>query len=140
MGELAAYERRLRRAGLPLLIEDYSAYEDIFTRAAPLLALVFGFQLFGAVQLDWPLAASLVLLTRAVPVLLIFMIVLFINTEMWQVFSDVSDPALAGVIVLFVGLGSVFTGSRLPRECVSSSATSAPTRACAAASASTSAS
>ena len=215
MDELAAYERRLRRAGLPLLIEDYSAYEDIFTRAAPLLALVFGFQLFGAVQLDWPLwsnalallggltillggvaivnrrrgrrtlsvpdrvgpielaafvlipallpaifggqvasalvtaggnalllaliyaivgigllsilrwaggrvvdqlRASLVLLTRAVPVLLIFMIVLFVNTEMWQVFSDVSDPALAGVIVLFVGLGSVFIATRLPRE------------------------
>ena len=215
MDELAAYERRLRRAGLPLLIEDYSAYEDIFTRAAPLLALVFGVQLLGAVQLDWPLwanalalagglsillggvaivnrrrgrralsvpdrvgpvelaafvlipallpaifggqvasalvtaagnalllaliyaivgigllsilrwaggrvvdqlAASLVLLTRAVPVLLIFMIVLFVNTEMWQVFSDVSDPALAGVIVLFVSLGSLFIATRLPRE------------------------
>src|SRR5436190_9231731 len=186
MDELAAYEGRLRRAGLPLLIEDYSAYEDIFTRAVPLLALVFGVQLVGAANLDWPvwanalslagglavllgslavvnrrrgrramsvpdrvgpaelagfvfipallplisggqvvsaivtaggnalllaliyavvgigllsilgwagrrvvaqLSASLVLLTRAVPVLLIFMIVLFINTEMWQVFS-----------------------------------------------------
>lgn len=215
MDDLAAYERRLRRAGLPLLIEDYSAYDDIFTRAAPLLALVFGLQLLGAVQLDWPwwanalalagglaialgvlaavnrghgrralsvpervgpvelagfvlvpallpvifggqivsalvtaaanavllaliygvigigllsilrwaagrvveqLAASLVLLTRAVPVLLIFMIVLFINAEMWQVFSDVSDGALAGVIGLFCLLGSVFVGSRLPRE------------------------
>ena len=215
MDDLAAYERRLRRAGLPLLIEDYSAYDDIFTRAVPLLALVFGLQLLGAVQLDWPLwanalalagglaialagvaavnrgrgrralsvpdrvgpvelagfvlvpallplifggqivsalvtaagnalllaliyavigigllsivrwaagrvvaqlAASLVLLTRAVPVLLIFMIVLFINTEMWQVFSDVSDPALAGVIALFCILGSVFVASRLPRE------------------------
>ena len=31
--ELAAYERRFRRAGLPLFIEDYSAREDIFTRA-----------------------------------------------------------------------------------------------------------
>ena len=215
MDELAACELRLRRAGLPLLIEEYSAYEDIFTRAVPLLALVFGFQLLGAVQLDWPLwanalalaggvavllggvaivnrrrgrralsvpdrvgpvelsafvlipallplifggqvvsalvtaagnalllaliyaivgigllsilrwaggrivgqlAASLVLLTRAVPVLLIFMIVLFINTEMWQVFSDVSDPALFGVIALFVALGSAFIGSRLPAE------------------------
>ena len=62
------------------------------------------------------LAASLVLLTRAVPVLLIFMIVLFINTEMWQVFSDVSDPALAGVVALFLAVGSVFIASRLPRE------------------------
>ena len=214
-GELAAYERRLRRAGLPLLIEDYSAYEDVFTRAVPLLGLVFIGQLLGAVQLDWPLwanvlalgggltillggvalvnrrrgrralsvpdrvgpielaafvlvpallplvfggqvvsaivtaagnlallaviylvvgigflsilrwaaarllsqlASSLTLLTRAVPVLLIFMIVLFVNTEMWQVFSDVSDPALLGVIALFVGVGSVFVATRLPAE------------------------
>ncbi len=215
MDELAAYERRLRRAGLPLLIEDYSAWEDVFTRAVPLLGLVFIGQLLGAVQLDWPvwanllalggglaillgglallnrhrgrpalavpqrvgpaelagfvivpallplvfggqvvsalvtaagnvvllgvvylvvgigllsilrwaggrllgqLGAALKLLTRAVPVLLIFMIVLFVNTEMWQVFSDVSDLALAGVVALFVGLGSLFIAGRLPRE------------------------
>ncbi len=215
MEELAAYERRLRRAGLPLLIEDYSAWEDVFTRAAGLLALVLTGQLLGAVDKDWPwwgntlalagalaivaggvamvnrargrralsvpdrvgpielaafvlvpallplvfggqvtsalvtaggnllllvliylvvgigllsilrwtaarlvgqLAASLVLLTRAVPVLLIFMIVLFINTEMWQVFSDVSDAALLGTIGLFIVVGSMFVVSRLPRE------------------------
>ncbi len=215
MDELAAYERRLRRAGLPLLIEDYSAFEDVFTRAVPLLGLVFIGQLLGAVQLDWPLwanvlalagglailvggvalvnrgrgrpalsvpdrvgpvelaafvlvpallplvfggqvvsalvtaagnaallaliygvvgigllsilrwagarllsqlTASLKLLTRAVPVLLIFMIVLFVNTEMWQVFSDVSDAALGGVVALFFGVGSVFVASRLPAE------------------------
>ena len=215
MDELAAYERRLRRAGLPLLIEDYSAYEDIFTRATPLLSLVVTGQLLGAVDRDWPwwanalaligalaivaggvamvnrhrgrpplsvpdrvgpveltafvlvpallplvfggqvtsalvtaggnllllaliyaivgigllsivrwaagrlvsqLAASLKLLTRAVPVLLIFMIVLFINTEMWQVFSGVSDPALLGVVALFLVVGSSFVASRLPRE------------------------
>jgi hypothetical protein len=215
MDELAAYERRLRRAGLPLLIEDYSAYEDIFTRASPLLFLVVTGELLGAVDRDWPwwgnllallggmaivvgvvaivnhrrgrprlsipdrvgpielaafvlvpallplvfggqetsalvtaganlalllviylvvgigllsilrwtaarlvgqLAASLKLLTRAVPVLLIFMIVLFINTEMWQVFSDVSDGALVGVIALFIGVASAFVISRLPRE------------------------
>jgi hypothetical protein len=215
MDDCAAYEQRLRRAGLPLLIEDYSAYEDVFTRAVALLGLVFIGQLLGAVQLDWPLwanvlalagglsilvagvalvnrrrgrralsvpdrvgpielaafilvpallplvfggqvvsaivtaagnaallvliylvvgigllsilrwagarllsqlASSLTLLTRAVPVLLIFMIVLFINTEMWQVFSDVSDAALAGVVALFFAVGSVFVASRLPAE------------------------
>ncbi|MEA2149675.1 MAG: hypothetical protein QOD69_1505 [Solirubrobacteraceae bacterium] len=215
MDELAAYERRLRRAGLPLLIEDYSAYEDVFTRAVPLLGLVFIGQLLGAVQLDWPLwanvlalagglailvggvavvnhgrgrpalsipdrvgpvelaafllvpallplvfggqvvsamvtaagnaallaliylvvgigllsilrwagarlvsqlAASLKLLTRAVPVLLIFMIVMFISTECWQVFADLSTPALGGVIGLFLGIGSMFVATRLPAE------------------------
>ena len=89
-----------------------------------LLLLIYGVVGIGLVSiLRWTaarlvsqLAASLVLLTRAVPVLLIFMIVLFINTEMWQVFSDVSDPALLGSIALFIVVGSVFVGSRLPRE------------------------
>ena len=51
MDELAAYERRFRSAGLPLFIEDYSAREDVFTRAAPLLTLVFLGEMLGAVQL-----------------------------------------------------------------------------------------
>ncbi|MBW3652277.1 MAG: hypothetical protein KY433_01535, partial [Actinobacteria bacterium] len=86
-----------------------------------LIYLVVGIGLLSilrwtAARLVGQLAASLMLLTRAVPVLLIFMIVLFINTEMWQVFSDVSDPALFGVIALFIAVGSGFVGSRLPRE------------------------
>ena len=70
MDELAAYEGRLRRAGLPLLIEDYSAYEDIFTRAVPLLALVFGVQLVGAANLDWPVWANALSLAGGLAVLL----------------------------------------------------------------------
>ena len=70
MDELAAYERRLRRAGLPLLIEDYSAYEDVFTRAVPLLGLVFIGQLLGAVQLDWPLWANVLALAGGLAILL----------------------------------------------------------------------
>ncbi|PSK98658.1 hypothetical protein CLV30_11940 [Haloactinopolyspora alba] len=54
-GDLAEYERQFRRSGLPLFIEDYSASEDIFTRAAPLLALVFVGEMFGATELEWPL-------------------------------------------------------------------------------------
>ena len=70
MDELAAYEGRLREAGLPLLIEDYSAYEDIFTCAVPLLALVFGFQLFGAANLDWPLWANVLSIGGGLAILL----------------------------------------------------------------------
>jgi MFS family permease len=213
--ELAGYEHRLRRAGLPLLIEDYSASEDIFTRAAPLLGLVFVGETVGAIDRDWStganvaalvgglavlvvafgvlnrlrgrrflalpeqvgrpelaafvlipaalpaifngqttsalvtalanlallalvyavvgygllsivrwalarlfgqLAASFTLLTRAVPLLLVFALVLFVNTEMWQVFSDVPRAFLAPVFGLFVGLGSLFLAARLPRE------------------------
>jgi hypothetical protein len=51
--ELSGYERRFRRAGLPLFVEGFSASTDVFNRAAPLLGLVFIAELLGAGQLDW---------------------------------------------------------------------------------------
>jgi hypothetical protein len=215
MEELEEYERCFRRAGLPLLIEDYSAREDVFTRAVPLLGLVFIVEVLGAIKLDWPLvaniaavagglaivlcafavlnrsrgrralarpeevgaaelamfvlvpallplifgfqpvsaavtaagnallllvvylvvgfgvlaivrwaaarllsqlAASLLLLARALPLLLIFALVLFLTTEMWQVFGGISHQALIAIGLLFVGFGTVFLVARLPRE------------------------
>src|SRR5215207_6198349 len=56
---LGDYERRFRRAGLPLLIEDYSASTNVFNRAAPLLALVFCGEMLGATSLDWSLWANI---------------------------------------------------------------------------------
>jgi hypothetical protein len=50
---LREYERSFRRAGLPLFSEDIDAAEDIFNRAAPVLALVFLGEMFGALNLDW---------------------------------------------------------------------------------------
>jgi hypothetical protein len=47
------YERRFRQAGLPNLIEDYSATEDVFTRALPFLGLVFLVEVLGAINLEW---------------------------------------------------------------------------------------
>ena len=70
MDELAAYERRFRRAGLPLLIEDYSASEDIFTRVAPLLAFIAFLEVFGAVDLSWPWWANVATVLGALAVLL----------------------------------------------------------------------
>jgi hypothetical protein len=215
VAELADYERRFRRAGLPLFIEDYSAREDVWTRAAPLLVLVAFGELLGAIQLDWPLGvniaawvgglgiligafgllnllrkrpflslpenvgaaelaafvlvpaalplifggqwgsalvtaganlvvlavayglirygvlsilrwtgprlidqldASVSVLSRAVPLLLVFALVLFINTEMWQVFSTMPRAFLACVGALFVAVGTVFVSVQLPRE------------------------
>lgn len=215
MAELADYERRFRRAGLPLFIEDYSAREDVWTRAAPLLALVLIVELLGATQLDWSLQANIAagagglailvgafgllnlmrrrpffslpehvgpaelagfvlvpaalplifggqwgsalltagvnvlvlalayalirygvlsilrwtgprlidqldasvsVVSRAVPLLLVFSLVLFINTEMWQVFSTMPGAFLACVGALFVLVGTVFVAVRLPRE------------------------
>ena len=56
--ELEAYERRFRRAGLPLFIEGWNASADVFTRAVPLLALVFMGELLGALDRDWSLVAE----------------------------------------------------------------------------------
>jgi hypothetical protein len=215
VAELADYERRFRRAGLPLFIEDWSAREDVWTRAAPLLTLVLILELLGATQLDWSLLAnvgaavgglvilvgvfgminrrrgrpffslprnvgtaelaafvvipaalplifggqwgsalvtagtnllllavayavirygvlsilrwtgprlldqldaSVAVLSRAVPLLLVFALVLFINTEMWQVFSTMPGAFLGCVGALFVVVGSVFVVVQLPRE------------------------
>ena len=215
--DLEAYERRFRRAGLPLLIEGWNASEDVFTRAAPLLSLVFIGEVLGALDSDWSLwanlgaaagglaillsgfgllnlarrrrffelphrvgrlelaifvilpallplvfsgqvvsaivtaaanlallglvylvigfglvfilrwaarqlpeglTASLSVLTRAVPLLLVFSLVLFINTEMWQVFSLMPRAYLAAVAGLLALVGGAFLVGRLPREVV----------------------
>jgi hypothetical protein len=213
--ELGGYEHRFRRAGLPLFIEDYSAASDVFTRAAPLLTLVFIGEMLGAIDLDWSvwanlaaalgglgilvgafvvsnrlrrrpltarpdrvgaaelalfvvvpgllplifggqvesglvtmagnalllwliwmvvgyalfailrgalsrlgeeLAGSVVTLARAVPLLMLFAAVLFINTEMWQVFSSVPGHFLAALGVIVVGVGLLFLAAQLPAE------------------------
>lgn len=211
--DLDAYERAFRRAGLPLLIEDFSPRSDVFNRAAPLLALVLAIELIAALDVDWSLAAnvaavagallvglttvavanrlrgraafaipedvgtveltifavlpmlvhlvfhggwgygvlafnvalvalvavlyglglgaivvwaarrvagqlarSFLLLARAVPLLLIFALVLFINTEMWQVFADRSTATLAAVGLLLALVAIAFLAVRLPVE------------------------
>ena len=215
--ELDDYERRFRRAGLPLFIEDWDAGRDVFTRAVPLFALVFMGELLGALDRDWSiwanlaagvgglaillsgfglvnvargrrffelphrvgrielaifvilpallplvfsgqvvsalvtaaanlvllglaylvigfglvfilrwavsqlpagLAAALAVLTRAVPLLLVFSLVLFINTEMWQVFSLMPRAYLVAVAGLLALVAAAFLVGRLPREVV----------------------
>ena len=213
--EREGYERRFRRAGLPLFIEDWNASRDVFTRAVPLFALVFVGELLGAVDRDWSvwaniaagvaglailltgfgllnllrrrrffelphsvgrlelgafvilpallplvfsgqavsavvtaaanlalvglvylvvgyglvfivrwaarqlpagLTAALSVLTRAVPLLLVFSLVLFINTEMWQVFADMPRAYLVAVAGLLAVVAAAFLVGRLPRE------------------------
>jgi hypothetical protein len=215
MEELDDYERRFRRAGLPLLIDGWSAREDALPRAFPLLAIVFVGELLGALNLSWSplanvgafaaglglmlgavvlinllrgrpatalprdlgvpelavfivlpallpllfggqltsalvtaganvvlvalaafgfgfglfaivtwavrrvagqLASSLLLLARAVPLLMLFAVVLFLTTEMWQTFAGLDDASLIGVAGLLVAVGTLFLLVRLPRE------------------------
>ena len=45
-------ERGFRRDGLPNLVVDYSAAEDVFTRALPFLALVFAVEVVCAIDAE----------------------------------------------------------------------------------------
>jgi hypothetical protein len=89
-----------------------------------LLALVYGVVGFGltsilrwtAGRLAGQLRASLELFARAIPLLMIFSVVLFLTTEMWQVFSRLPTASFVGLALLFVALGTTFLVARLPRE------------------------
>ena len=218
MPDLASYERAFHRAGLPSFIAQRTAREDIWTRAVPIMALVFGAEVLGAIDLKlavwanallilaavtillvtlaavnrfrgrpalarpqeigktelavfvfvpallplilnqqvtsaivtavgnslllailygtigyglvsivlWAgrrllgqLATSLGLLVRALSLLMLFSFVLFLTTEMWQVFAEASTARLVGIAGLFIAVGVGFLLSRLPREIAS---------------------
>ena len=71
---------------------------------------------WAARRLFSQLAASLSLIARAIPLLMIFSVVLFLTTETWQVFADMNDATLAATTLLFVALGTLFLVVRVPRE------------------------
>jgi hypothetical protein len=121
--ELAAFV--LVPAVLPLIFGG-QVRSAVGTAAAnlALLALIYAVLGYGLVSIvRWTgrrlisqLRASLVLMARAVPLLMIFALLTFMSTEMWQVFSAVSDGDLVAIALLFVGLGTGFLFARLPRE------------------------
>ena len=98
----------------------------IVTSAANLLllGLILAIVGFGLVSiLRWTLsrllrqlASSLALLMKAVPLLMIFAVVLFLTTEMWQVFSEADGVSLAVLGGILVALGTIFLVARLPGE------------------------
>src|SRR3954452_15993962 len=54
---LAEYEAGFRRAGLPLFVAGTKARTEVWTRAVPVLGLVFIGEVLGAIDLRWsPLA------------------------------------------------------------------------------------
>jgi hypothetical protein len=112
MDDIAAYERRFRRAGLPLFIEDYSATEDIFSRALPFLTLVFLVTVLGAVNLDWSFGANVLAFLGGVAILLgVFGVV---NVARGRPFASIPRklglPELAVFVVLPALLPLVFGG------------------------------
>ncbi len=56
------------------------------------------------------------LVTRALPLLLLFLVVMFINTEVWQVASSLPVGVLWLTVLLFAALAVLFLVARLPEE------------------------
>lgn len=86
-----------------------------------LVYLVVGYGLtatifWGITRLAGELADSLGKLVRALPLLLVFSLVLFVSTEMWQVFSSMPTLFVVLVITLFGVLGIGFLILRVPDE------------------------
>lgn len=108
-------ERRFRHAGLPLLAEDYSATEDVFTRTIPLLALVFVLELLGAVNLEWSAVANVFAVVGGLVLLLGAFGAL--NTLRGRPFLSIPRkvglPELSAFVVLPVVLPLVFGGQLL---------------------------
>ncbi|MGH3356623.1 MAG: hypothetical protein ACRDOJ_12055 [Nocardioidaceae bacterium] len=64
----------------------------------------------GSLRLLFPLV------TRALPLLLLFITFLFINADVWQVTSTMDGALLWFVVLLFSGVGILFLVVRLPEE------------------------
>ncbi len=110
--DLTSYERRFRRAGLPLFIEEYSASEDVFTRAAPLLALVFVGEMLGAIDLDWSIWANLGAAVGGLALLLAGFAVLnrLRRRPALALPEHVGVPELAAFVLLPAALPLIFGG------------------------------
>jgi hypothetical protein len=67
-------------------------------------------QTFGSLSWLFPL------ITRALPLLLLFMTFLFINTEVWQVTSALDRGYLWLTVMMFAGIAVAFLLVRLPEE------------------------
>jgi hypothetical protein len=86
-----------------------------------LILAVVGFGLISIVRwavgrLVSELSRSFGLLVKAVPLLMIFSLILFLTPELWEVFAQLQGLSLAILVALFVLLGAAFLIARLPRE------------------------
>ena len=110
--------------GIGLLSTSVSAGVAVATGVLLLLVLGYGWTFLGlrpiVLWAAWRTVGSFRLmfrlLTRALPLLLLFMTFLFINTEVWQVASDVSRGRLWLGVLLFAAIAIAFLLVRLPDE------------------------
>ncbi|GAA4367087.1 hypothetical protein [Nocardioides caricicola] len=110
--------------GIALLTDEFSAAPALLVAIGALAALWYALTALHARQIvGWALHRTLGSLrfllpmtTRALPLLLLAITFLFINTEMWQVGGNLTIGTLWLVIVLFASLAVGFLLVRLPEE------------------------
>jgi hypothetical protein len=112
-------------ACLPLLFgAQFGSAAATATANLVLLGLVYVVTSYGIFPMvRWALGqtvrqvgAVLSLLGRALPLLLLFSVMLFITTEVWQVAASLDGALMAGTVVFFLIVGTAFLLVRLPGE------------------------
>lgn len=116
----------LAPALVPLLFHDDPVRHSIVIVGANLLILAAAYVVtsYGLVPLSrWALGHLVHQLgdlanfaARALPLMLLFATVLFLNAEFWQVASDLVAPFFAVVVGMLFAAGLVFVVLRVPRE------------------------
>ena len=112
---IAELERGFRRDGLPNLILDFSAAEDVFTRAIPFLSLVFVLEVVNAMDLEESAWVNLLFALGGAAILFGAFGVLNVarGRQFLSVPSRVERPELAAFVVLPGLLPIVFSGQWL---------------------------
>ena len=118
--ELAAF---LIGPALPSLVfEQWGDALQAVLEGAAVLAVIYVATSYGAIPLmGWAASQTFSrlssvgrMLTRALPLLLLFTTFLFINAEVWQVAGTLQGPVYIITLGLFFLLGSAFVLSRIP--------------------------
>ncbi|MGB8859202.1 MAG: hypothetical protein WCC60_08100 [Ilumatobacteraceae bacterium] len=120
--ELAAF---LVGPAIPAAVfEQWGDAMQALVEGAVVLAAIYLVTSYGAIPLmGWAasqtfsqLGSAGRMLTRALPLLLLFTTFLFINAEVWQVAGTLEGPVYAITLALFFLLGSAFVLSRIPES------------------------
>lgn len=97
-----ATERWFIRRGIPHFIDRYNASEDVFTRALPILSLVFVFEGLTAADFDWSWWQNAIALLAGAALLASLFVAYnrILGRAPWQRPDSVGVPELLGFVLL----------------------------------------